>query len=99
MPAQDPDVLAQPTALGLQRPDHNQLLRRRAGTLAAGDLGLDHPATTDSLPRHRLGDMVAAAGMLLTTNLNEIDDAGLRFIVGSVSPRRPSPCLPHPSAR
>lgn len=36
--------------------------------------------------RHGVADMVvvADAGMLSATNLNELDEAGLRFIVGLV---------------
>lgn len=47
--------------------------------------------------RHGLSDMVvvADAGMLSATNLKEIDDAGLRFIVGSRVTKAPTDLASH----
>ena len=46
--------------------------------------------------RHDITDMVvvADAGMLSATNLRELDDAGLRFIVGSRVTKAPTICSP-----
>lgn len=50
--------------------------------------------------RHGLSDMVVVAGMLSTSNLTALDEAGLLFIVGSRAVRGPrGPGLPLPLAQ
>ena len=55
----------------------------------------DHQGS--SRPRHGLADMVvvADAGMLSATNLRELDEAGLRFIVGSRVTKAPIDLASH----
>jgi hypothetical protein len=47
--------------------------------------------------RHQITDMVVAAdaGMLSATNLREVDEAGLRFIVGSRVTKAPNDLTSH----
>lgn len=50
------------------------------------------PIVKDFQNRHGVTDMVivADAGMLSAANLKELDDAGLRFIVGSKQTKAPN---------
>lgn len=55
------------------------------------------PVITGFIERHRIADMVvvADAGMLSAANLNALEDAGLKFIVGSRTSKAPKELEEH----